>query len=200
MLWDAPLELPADLPPFDKVMLLGEPSLFRAKYPFLCLSPGDSGEKALFAQSRFPSEVLSGQVFVGSIFNALNRRQLECLGIECVVDLTLYDSPVERHKFPSNDYLNLPIAKDDPTALLDLDSFCLQAFQWLNRPAKLLIVCLDGDSFAPGLAIALLKFLKKEQSMHLISMSVFQKRGTVKVDKAFYGKVLEYSPNYALMQ
>lgn len=32
----------------------------------------------------------------------------------------------------------------------------------------------------------------------MISLSVFQKRGTVKVDKALYTKVLAYSPDYSL--
>lgn len=95
------------------------------------------------------------------MFNGLNRRQLDSLSIKSVLDLTVYDSPVES-KFPCENYLNVPIPKEDVTSVVDLDSVCLHLYQEVvQRKNRVLIVCIDGDSFSPAIAIAFLKFMKR---------------------------------------
>jgi len=52
----------------------------------------------------------------------------------------------------------------------------------------------DGDKISPGIAIAYLMF-KKNLNLTIASLSVFQKRSCVEIEKWIYTQLLNYIPN-----
>ena len=52
----------------------------------------------------------------------------------------------------------------------------------------------DGDKISPGIAIAYLMF-KKNLKLTIASLSVFQKRSCVEIEKWIYTQLLNYIPN-----
>ena len=75
----------------SKVFYLKEYTEFSSKYSLLCVpAPCTSEKQAVISQSRFPSEIKKGQVYIGNLTNVMGKDnvQLKMLGIKTIVHLT----------------------------------------------------------------------------------------------------------------
>jgi len=208
---------------FDKVFYLKQGiEHFSAKYPFLCLNFNErdqesqtnnqntkveekkEGEqpilspyqtKLFYSFSRFPTEILEGKLFLGSIYNANNKRQMEDLGIKSIIEFVDYkDKPIPQYKTEHYNYKNIPI-EGDSAAFVDYDEICTYIDELLGDQTKspVLICCKDGDTISPVIAIAYQVWHKKS-NLTIASAVIYQKRGTVDANKALYTVLTTWQP------
>jgi len=151
--------------------------------------------KLIYSFCRFPTEIVNDVIYLGSIHNSNNRKQLSDLKIKSIIDLTTYEGDKKPKAFKETNfvYRNIPL-NGEIIPLLDFDEIC----QWIDALRKtektpLLIYDDDGDTYAPGLAIAYLMWSKKLK-VDMASMIVFQKKGTVNINKLLYSLLQVYSP------
>jgi len=212
---------------FDKVSYLKQGiESFIEKYPFLCLNfherDQESDEKAkkpveenkvnsegkpilspyetklLYSMSRFPTEITEGKIFLGSMYNANNRKQMQDLGIKSVIEFIDYkDQPIPEYKTTHFTYKNIPI--DNETApFVDFDEICTYIDDLLKDETKspVLLCCKDGDTISPCFAIAY-QMWHKGSNLTFASALVYQKRGTVDANKPLYTVLTTWQPQSA---
>jgi hypothetical protein len=74
----------------EKIMFVKDfEATVEQKYPFICLGPDASEIQTILAQSRFPSEIKRGSLFVGNAINVMkSNTQLQQLGIKSIMYFT----------------------------------------------------------------------------------------------------------------
>jgi hypothetical protein len=155
----------------------------------------DAELKFLYSFSKFPTELIPDKVFIGSIHNSNNKKQLADLKIKSLLDLVTYPEKQQPEAFKTTNftYRNIPM-DGDFLNYIDLDEIC-QAIDILleSNQGPLLIYDKDGDSYAPGIAIAYQMWTKK-QKIDMASLVVFQKKSSVNVNKNLYSMLQVWNP------
>jgi hypothetical protein len=189
----------------DKFYRLADPfPTFAATYPFLLLdaanlkaasqrSRDEFDRLLLYPYAKFPAEILSGKLYVGSIHCANSPKMLEDLQIRSLVDFVDYPEAekVAESKTKMAGYRHWPINPQIPV-VLDFDVICKQIDQLL-LDGRVLLSCREGESISPCLAIAYLMF-KVGLAVTPATLKVCQAISRVELDKMVYGQLLIYKP------
>ncbi|KAM3146220.1 hypothetical protein pb186bvf_001565 [Paramecium bursaria] len=174
---------------------------FAQTYPFLILSKqqldgyeqkqqNEFQNQVLFAHSLFPSELIKGQIYLGSVFNANSKQQLNALKIKSLIDLKFQEEEQQKNwqqeEFKYENY-GIPQYGDYKVDFKTI----VEAIKNAEKP--LLIYCEDGFSLTSCVAAAYLMEMKGFK-FDLATLKVFQIRGDTKVNKQIYQQILTYDP------
>lgn len=103
---------------------------FTEKYPFLCINLherdqaklakkeetkaddkpilNDFEKKWLYSLSRFPTELIEGKLYLGSVHNANNKKQMQDLKIQSIVEFISYgEQKISEDKIANYNYKNI---------------------------------------------------------------------------------------------
>ena len=146
---------------YSKVYFLkGGFAAFAAQYPFLCVSSDCTVDDLLRARARFPTEILSKQVYLGGIVHLCNLRQLQSLGIHTVIDCgsgVKADLPLAEVHLTFN-----PEDVDFETAIASIE----------NSEKAVLLYDLRGDDLAASIAAVYFSHVKGLKTEHALAYVV----------------------------
>jgi hypothetical protein len=122
-----------------KVFLLtGGFEAFFAHYPYMCLSSEAALPARAFAETRWPSEIMKGVLYLGSAFNLMASTYVQALGIKTVAQVA---PPLSTCKGVEYHYSPINKPADLTSALAILEA----------APKPVLVVDLNGDKEAAAL-------------------------------------------------
>mmetsp|Transcript_944 Transcript_944/g.2239 ORF Transcript_944/g.2239 Transcript_944/m.2239 type:complete len:291 (-) Transcript_944:4545-5417(-) len=105
---------------------------FNSLYPYMCLDNAASPSAVAFANTRWPSEIMRGVLYMGSAFNLMVPAYIQALGIKTVLQVA---PPLSTVTLAEHHYNPIKKSADLVNALALLDA----------APKPVLVVDLNGD-------------------------------------------------------